>query len=64
MCEAWRNDFRIFLRDMGRRPPDMTSLDRMDVNGDYEPGNCRWANAFMQANNKRHHKAVRAIQGR
>jgi hypothetical protein len=52
MCEAWRNDFAVFLRDMGERP-EGTSLDRVDPNGNYEPGNCRWATALEQRHNRR-----------
>jgi hypothetical protein len=50
MSEAWRASFDQFYRDMGPRPPG-TTLDRRDVNGHYEPGNCRWATAFEQMNN-------------
>lgn len=49
-CKEWEN-FEIFLKDMGERPQN-TSLDRIDVNGNYEPKNCRWATFEQQENNK------------
>jgi hypothetical protein len=50
VCERWM-DFPNFLADMGQ-PPVGTSLERKDVNGHYEPGNCVWADDKTQANNK------------
>lgn len=51
-CDRW-NDFAAFYADMGQRPGKGYSLDRIDVNGNYEPSNCRWATASEQSKNRR-----------
>lgn len=52
VCSRWLDSYDNFLTDMGRCPQGC-SLDRIDVNGNYEPGNCRWATAIQQQNNRR-----------
>jgi hypothetical protein len=52
VCDRWR-DFSVFLADMGMKPGPRMSIDRIDVNGNYEPGNCRWVTQRTQTRNKR-----------
>lgn len=52
VCDRWRDSFESFLADMGEPPPGL-SLDRRENNGNYEPGNCRWATQSEQVNNSR-----------
>lgn len=51
VCERWR-DINNFIADMGEKP-DGLSIDRINNEGNYEPGNCRWATTAQQADNTR-----------
>jgi hypothetical protein len=53
VCERWRNDFAAFYADIGQRPSRAHSLERVDNNRGYEPGNVVWATQIEQQNNKR-----------
>lgn len=53
VCDRWRFSFENFLEDMGLKPSPKHSIDRINNNGNYEPGNCRWVTIEVQADNKR-----------
>lgn len=59
VCAAWRASFAAFLADVGPRPSVEHSLDRIDNNGPYAPGNVRWATVTQQNGNRRHLKHQR-----
>jgi hypothetical protein len=61
VCERWLNSFADFLADVGKRPSASHSLDRIDNNGNYEPGNCRWATKKEQANNRCDNRMIDAF---
>ncbi len=52
VCDLWRDSFERFWKDMGTRPSLAHSIDRIDNDGNYEPGNCRWATVVEQGRNK------------
>lgn len=59
VCDEWRNSFESFYSwAMSNGYSEELSIDRIDVNGNYEPNNCRWANATMQQNNKRNNRIL------
>jgi hypothetical protein len=62
VCERWRNSFKAFVDDVGVRPSLAHTLDRYpDKNGNYEPGNVRWATTEQQSHNKRSNHFVTAF---
>jgi hypothetical protein len=53
VCDSWRNSFAAFLADIGTKPYSNFSIDRIDNDGNYEPGNCRWVTPMKQATTRR-----------
>ena len=53
MCDRWVDSFETFLNDMGEKPTPDHSIERDNVDGNYEPSNCRWATWEEQCRNKR-----------
>lgn len=62
VCDEWLHDFKTFLEYVGERPSPKYSLDRIDNNGNYEPGNVRWATLHQQHANTRSNNKVVGVQ--
>jgi len=58
VCDAWRNSFAAFLADIGERPMKTLTLERIDNDRGYEPGNCRWATRADQQKNRRETRLI------
>lgn len=58
VCARWVDSFENFYADMGPRPSPRHSVDRINNDGNYEPGNCRWALPVIQANNRSSNRLV------
>jgi hypothetical protein len=56
VCDKWLNNYKYFLADMGLKPSSEYSIERIDVNGNYEPSNCKWATKVEQNRNKRNNR--------
>lgn len=63
VCERWLNSFSNFLEDMGPKPSPNHSIERLDTDKNYEPGNCVWATKEVQANNRSNNTRIE-IDGR
>jgi hypothetical protein len=65
VCDRWRDSFSAFYEDMGQRPSPAHSIDRFpNGNGNYEPGNCRWATTEEQNRNRPEYNVVVSFHGR
>ncbi len=58
ISKEWQNSFRTFLNDMGERPSDNHSIERLDNDKNYCKENCKWVTKKEQANNTRHNVLI------
>jgi hypothetical protein len=63
VCERWRESLLAFIEDMGPKPAPNYSIDRIDNDGNYEPGNCRWATQTEQVKNQRRSRRCPVLRG-
>ena len=63
VCDRWQgpDGYLNFLEDMGKKPSPQHSIDRIDVDGDYCPENCRWATQTEQCNNQRRNRILTVL---
>ena len=61
VCDRWKDSFENFFSDMGPKPSNKHSIDRIDNDGNYELGNCKWSTAREQVRNRRHQRDVKLI---
>ncbi len=58
ICEEWANSFETFLHDVGQRPSPKHTIERINNDGHYEPGNVRWATRAEQSRNRRNNHSI------
>jgi hypothetical protein len=61
VCERWRHSFKTFFKDMGQRPFPDAQIDRINNDGNYEPGNCRWATRSENCRNSTHPREMKEM---
>src|SRR5205085_3050276 len=60
-CDRWLHSFENFLADMGKKPTPQHQIDRINVNGNYEPSNCRWVLCAINCRNRRNTRLSKGI---
>lgn len=58
VCLRWKTNFKNFFKDMGKKPNEKMSLERLNPNKNYSPSNCCWATSKQQANNSRRNRSI------
>lgn len=58
VCQEWKDSFLVFYNHVGKRPSPKHSIDRIDNDGNYEPGNVKWSLRVEQANNKQNNRNI------